>query len=65
MLGVGSTVIRSGNLGWYVMRKGDDDCIKKSYSLMQKVNWKLLIMQIIDKPTVYSWTGSFIWFRCV
>ena len=52
MLGVEhiTTVIRSGSLGWYVMRKGDDDWIKKCYSLMQK----LLIMQIIDKPTVYS-----------
>ena len=26
---------------------------------MQKVSWKLLIMHIIDKPTEYSWTGSF------
>ena len=40
------------------MRKGDDDWIKKCYSLMQKVSWKLLTMQIIDKPMVYSWTGS-------
>ena len=59
-----TTVIRSGSLGWYVMRKVDDDWVKKCYSLMQKVCWKLLIIQIIDKPTAYSWTGSFIRFRC-
>ena len=27
---------------------------------MQKVSWKLLIMQIIDKPTAYSWTGYLV-----
>ena len=24
-----TTVITSGSLGWYVMREGDDDCVKK------------------------------------